>query len=160
MSLSRIPRDHRSIEFAPGIWYFSIKFQYTQANGLFSGCRIPLRPHPSTTNRTHLEEQHEADPLIVGVVFLGRLVVEVVLHAGMGHLHADLFGRNGKNINASVLYFGPLNYSCVSSTTPSSGPWVRRDVEMAEKRVNFYTFSVIILARQTIRRNETVCLFN
>lgn len=39
---------------------------------------------------SHLEEQDEAHPLVVGVVLLGRLVVKIILHTGMCHFDADL----------------------------------------------------------------------
>lgn len=39
----------------------------------------------------YLEEQHEADPLIVRVVFPCLDISEVVGHSWMGHLRADLW---------------------------------------------------------------------
>lgn len=39
---------------------------------------------------THLEEKHEAHPLVVGVVLLGILVAKIIGHTGMSHLSANL----------------------------------------------------------------------
>lgn len=38
----------------------------------------------------YLEEQHEAHPLVIRVVLLGRFIVEVVRHSRMRHLHSNL----------------------------------------------------------------------
>lgn len=35
---------------------------------------------------SYLEEENEADPLVVGVVFFGVLVVEIVGYSRMGHV--------------------------------------------------------------------------
>ena len=50
--------------------------------------RLPIKQRLSSA---YLEEQDEADPLIVRVVFPCLDISEVVGHSWMGHLRADLW---------------------------------------------------------------------
>lgn len=55
---------------------------------------------------TYLEEQDEANPLIVGVVFLGRFIVKVVAYTGMRHFYSDL------EINKAILIIHLDEFPC------------------------------------------------
>lgn len=63
------------------------------------GAVLPKYPPILNATLLYLEEENEAHPLIVSVVFFRGFIVKVVAHSGMRHLYSDL------EINEEILLF-------------------------------------------------------